>query len=69
MASSVFQCSVSFEEKPMTYNIEEPTFIANECLYNVILIVFLVGHSLGSTVVVVTLLWFQTTRAEALLST
>jgi len=52
----------------MTYNMEEPTYIANECLYNILLIVLLVGRSLGSTVFVVTLLWFQTTCAEALLS-
>jgi len=43
-------------------------YIANECLYNVLLIVLLVGHTLGSAVFVVTLLWFWTTCAEALLS-
>jgi len=53
----------------MTYNMEEPIYIANEYLYSVLLIVRLVGHSLGSTVFVVTLLWFQTKCAEALLST
>jgi len=52
----------------MTYNKEEPMYIANECLYNVLLIVLLVGHTLGSAVFVVTLLWFWTTCAEALLS-
>jgi len=69
MTLSVFQCCVCFEEQPMTYNMEEPIYIANEYLYSVLLIVRLVGHSLGSTVFVVTLLWFQTKCAEALLST
>jgi len=68
MTSSVFQCCVCFDDKPMTYNKEEPMYIANECLYNVLLIVLLVGHTLGSAVFVVTLLWFWTTCAEALLS-